>query len=80
MTIIKSMTALSFNASAISNGSVSSGSMNAFGQSSNSTSGVVAQIGKNLQPAIDGIFASANATLATVITTVDGLVSSTIGL
>ncbi|GAM19773.1 hypothetical protein SAMD00019534_029480 [Acytostelium subglobosum LB1] len=80
MTIIKSMTSLSFNASAFSNGSVMGSSSSSSGQSSNNTSGLVAQIGKDAQPALDGTIASVKAIYSTVIATADGLMSRTIGI
>ncbi|GAM28607.1 hypothetical protein SAMD00019534_117830 [Acytostelium subglobosum LB1] len=81
MTIIKSISSMgSFNASSISNGSIASGRMNSFGQSSNATSGIVATLASDLKPAIDGVTQTVNSTLNTVIMTVDGITSGILGI
>ncbi|GAM25771.1 hypothetical protein SAMD00019534_089460 [Acytostelium subglobosum LB1] len=80
MTLLKSMSSLSFNASSFSNGSVSSGSMSSFGQSANRSSGIVAQLGSDLQPLVDGAIKTVNGALGTTIAFADGLISKTVGL
>ncbi|GAM24300.1 hypothetical protein SAMD00019534_074750 [Acytostelium subglobosum LB1] len=80
MTILKSMSALSFNASAISNGSVSSGRMNTFGQSSNMTSGLVAQLGQDATPLINGLLDTTKAAAGTTINFVDHTVNGLLGI
>ncbi|GAM24299.1 hypothetical protein SAMD00019534_074740 [Acytostelium subglobosum LB1] len=80
MTLLKSMTSLSFSSSAICNGSVSSGRMNSFGQSSNSTSGIVAQLGQDAGPLIQGTFDTVKAVGNTAITFLDQTVYGLVGL
>ncbi|GAM25733.1 hypothetical protein SAMD00019534_089080 [Acytostelium subglobosum LB1] len=75
MTIIKSITALSFNASSMTHGSISSGSMSSFGQSSNGTAGAVADLGKAIAPIIDTVTGTVNGLLATTFKTVDSVTS-----
>ncbi|GAM23083.1 hypothetical protein SAMD00019534_062580 [Acytostelium subglobosum LB1] len=79
MTILKTISSLSFNATSMTNGSVSASGMTSFGQSSNHVSGIVGTVGSNLNPAVEGALASTKAVAGTVIATLDGVASS-IGL
>ncbi|GAM19719.1 hypothetical protein SAMD00019534_028940 [Acytostelium subglobosum LB1] len=71
MTLLKSMTSLSFNASSMCNGAISSGSAGAFGQSSNGTAGIVAQTGQMIAPVIDAAVGIVQNTVKVVFATAD---------